>query len=97
MTRRNDWTQAYAIVRRDRWPGMMMDPDDTSPPQPCGGEFSFTVKEVVLSLDAARREVERLDSLADVNTRYFWTGTRLFHDGGSFGEPSPNQRGGDRP
>jgi len=65
MTRRITWTQAYAIVRRDRMPGHTLDPDDSSPPAICGGEFIFTVKEVVLDEVVAMREVERLNALAD--------------------------------
>jgi hypothetical protein len=85
MTRRTSWTQAYAIVRRDHLPGHTHDPDDSSPPSICGGEYSFAVKEVVLSEDVAIQEVERLNALADrKETRYFWSGTRLFSDGGSF-------------
>ena len=86
MTRRTSWIQAYAIVRRDHFPGHMHDPDASSPPAICGGEYSFTVKEVVLNADVAIREVERLNALArSEETRYFWSGTRLFSDGGSFG------------
>lgn len=83
MTRRTAWTVAYAIVRRDHTPGPIHDPDSSSPPAVCGGEYIFTVKEVVLDLDAAIREVERLNALAeDKGTRYFWAGTRLLAEGG---------------
>ncbi|MEZ4240512.1 MAG: hypothetical protein R3F59_31030 [Myxococcota bacterium] len=44
------------------------------------------MKEVVLTVDEAIREVERLNALAEgKDCRYLWTGTRLFPDGGSFG------------
>jgi hypothetical protein len=87
MTRRTSWTQAYAIVRRDHFPGHTYDPDDSSPPAICGGDYSFTVKEIVLDEQMAIREVERLNALANgKETRYFWSATRLFSDGGSFGE-----------
>lgn len=62
----------------------MFDPDASSPPTICGGEFSYSVKEVVLALEVALREVARLN--AD-DTRYVWAYTHLFLDGGSFGEP----------
>ena len=89
MVRRTSWIQAYAIVRRDHLPGHTHDPDDASPPDICGGEYSFTVKKVVLNADVAIREVERLNALANgKKTRYFWSGTRLFSDGGSFGGES---------
>lgn len=53
----------------------------------CGGEYEFSVKEIVLDADVAQREVERLNALkANTDTRYFWSSTHLFLDGGSFGE-----------
>lgn len=78
MTRRASWTRAYAVVRRDHFPGHTYDPDSSSPPAICGGEYSFTVKEIVLTEEVAIQEVERLNSLANSKeTRYFWSGTRL--------------------
>ena len=85
MTRRKNWIEAFAVVRRDHFPGHEYDPDQSSPPLICGGEFSYTVKEVIVDLDAAIREVERLNNLAGPDTRYFCERTRLFTDGGSFG------------
>ena len=95
MTRRTSWIPAYAIVRRDHFPGHADDPDDSSPPSICGGEYGYTVKEVVLDEAVAIDEVERLNALADGKaTRYFWERTRLFADGGSFGgEPQNHRRG----
>src|SRR5262245_52449701 len=76
-TSRTAWTRAYAIVRRDHSPGHVYDPDTSRPPAICGGEYHFTVKEIVLSEDVAIREVERLNALADgKTTRYFWSSTR---------------------
>lgn len=91
MTRHGKSVEAYAIVRRDHFPGHELDPDSSSPPQPCGGEYSYTVKEVVTNLRVAEREVERLNTLArgKPNIRYFWEHTHLFLDGGSFGEEGP--------
>lgn len=87
MARRGSWTQAYAIVRRDHFPGHEFNPDDSSPPSTSGGEYAYTVKEVVLDEDVAIREVERLNALrGNAEVRYFWQGTRLFSEGGSFGE-----------
>ena len=95
MTRRTSWTQAYAIVRRDHFPSDAYDPDESSPPSMCGGEYSYTVKEVVLDEAMAINEVERLNALAQGKaTRYFCQGTRVFTDGGSFGgEPESHGRG----
>ena len=87
MKRRNAWIEAYAVVRRDRFRGHEHDPDQSSPPLICGGEFSYTVKEVVLTREIAEREVERLNRLSGDETRYFSQYTHLFLDGGSFGEP----------
>ena len=89
MTRRTKWVRAYAIVRRDHFPGDEHDPDSNSPPLICGGEYSYAVKEVVLGAEVADREVERLNSQqGSSTTRYFVEGTHLFTDGGSFGEES---------
>ena len=95
VTRRGKSVDAYAIVRRDRLPGLELDPDTGSPPSICGGEFSFSVKEVVMELEVALREVERLNSLAadKPNIRYFWQYTHLFLDGGSFGEDGDDPSG----
>jgi len=93
VTRRGKSVAAYAIVRRDRFPGLELDPDSSSPPQACGGEYSYTVKEVVMNLQVAEREMARLNALADgtANVRYFWQPTHLFLDGGSFGEEGSEQ------
>ena len=53
----------------------------------CGGEYSYAVKEVIMDAEVAEREVERLNSQeGTLTTRYFVERTRLFPDGGSFGE-----------
>jgi hypothetical protein len=45
-----------------------------------------TIKEVVLDLAEAKREVDRLNRLNESKgCRYFWQGTCFFDDGGSFG------------
>lgn len=50
------------------------------------GPIDVTVKEVVLSVDEAKREVERLNRLNESKgCRYYWQSTRVFLDGGSFG------------
>jgi len=85
-TRRTAWTQAYVVVRVDQVPGVKgMDEEAAGPAIEIDG-YSITVKEVVLSLDEATREVERLSVLnAGKDCSYHWQGTRLFTDGGSFG------------
>ena len=93
MSRRKAWVEAYAVVRRDRFRGHEYDPDESSPPMVCGGEFSYTVKEVVLTREVAEREVERLNRQSRDDTRYFWQYTRLFRDGASFGEPKEHDDG----
>ncbi len=60
MTRRTTWIEAYAIVRRDHFPGHEHDPDSSSPPTVSGGEYSYAVKEVILDAGVAEREVARL-------------------------------------
>lgn len=87
MSRRDARTAAFAIVRRDRLEGHEYDPDAVSPPAIAGGEYSYTVVQVVLTEDVALREVERLNRIADdAESRYFWQSTHLFLDGGSRSE-----------
>lgn len=88
-SRRTAHTSAFAVVRVDHHPGL--GPlEDADPPVPHGGEHVFTVKEVVMSAEEAIREVARLNALCSdrTSTRYFWSGTHLFRDGGSFGSAS---------
>jgi len=84
VSRKESWIQAYAVVRRDHV-GHDVDPDASSPPAIAGGEYAYTIKEVVLSLEVAEAEVERLRRGAGPGVRYFWQGTHLFLDGGSHG------------
>jgi hypothetical protein len=56
----------FAIVRLDEFVG---------PETPL--ERRITVKKVVRGLDAAEREVERLNKLQKEGVRYFWQHTRL--------------------
>ena len=85
-TRRTDARDAYAIVRLD-WSARPSDfAYDGSSPDVSPGPVGVTVKEVVLDLGEAEREVERLNRLnASKGCRYFWQHTRLFADGGSVG------------
>ena len=86
MTAKTKHETVFAVVRRDHYPGREQDPDSWSPPQICGGEYSYTVKEIVLSAEEAQREVGRLNLLnKDKGCRYFWEGTHYFRDGGSHG------------
>jgi hypothetical protein len=86
MIAKTKWKTVYAVVRRDWHPGHEFTPDDSSPPQNCGGEYSYTVKEIVLTADLAQREADRLNELnKDKNCRYFWEGTHYFPDGDSHG------------
>lgn len=59
--------QVYAIVRFD----------NTQTP-----EISFSVKEIVSSIEIAQREVERLNAPnGHLGCRYWWQATRLYPDG----------------
>lgn len=79
--------EAFAIVRLDRLDHRPVDfEQEGSGPDIGSGPVDVTVKEVVLGLAAAKREVERLNGLNESKgCRYFWQSTRLFDDGGSFG------------
>ena len=50
------------------------------------GKYRVTVKEVVMSIEEAEKEVERLNRVnANKRCRYFFDGTHLFDEGGSHG------------
>ena len=86
MRRRTEHVTVFAVVRVD--PGYDQRDLATSESGPgiMFGEFDVTVKEVVATAEEAVREVARLNELnSDKGCRYFWTGTRYFSDGGSFG------------
>jgi hypothetical protein len=81
---------AYAVVRLD-W---LHDPtrgfQEDSGPNVAAGPVDITIKEIVLSEDEARNEVEQLNVLnAAKSCRYYWQQTRLFARGGSFGREVP--------
>jgi hypothetical protein len=85
---RTEALDAFAIVRvepfHDHRPADFLEPG--SGPEIGVGQFSVTVKEVVLDRAEAEREVERLNRLNETKgCRYFFQMTRLFADGGSFG------------
>ncbi len=93
MTAKTKWKNVYAVVRRDRYPGHEFDPDESSPPEICGGEYSYTVKEVVLTVELAQQEVDRLNQVnRNKNCRYFWEGTHFFPDGSSHGSEVDRKR-----
>lgn len=85
MTRKTAWTRSYAVVRVEHGMGSS-DPSDSGPDIAAGGA-DITVKEVVLTLEEAKREVARLNAIIrkSDNTKYYWQGTHLFLDGGSHG------------
>jgi hypothetical protein len=91
-TRRIAARDAYAIVRLD-WSERAQDfAHEGSGPVISLGPVDVTIKEVVLELGEAEREVERLNRLNESKgCRYFWQGTRLFADSGSFGSGSLHQ------
>ena len=62
-------THVYAIIRQDNFLSCL------------DGEYRFTIKEIVLSQEAADQEVERLNSLVkDKNIKYGWQLTRMKSD-----------------
>jgi hypothetical protein len=86
MTTRGTSERAFAIVRLD-WcqkpiPGFL----EGDGPNIGAGPVEISVKEIVMSEDEARAEVERLNALnAPTGCHYYWQQTRLFSTGGSFG------------
>ncbi len=87
MSRRGEWREAFAVVRADRVAddGSAESPD-SSGPEINLGEYSITIKEVVLRVEVAEAEVERLNSLnRGKGCRYYWQRTHYFPNGGSFG------------
>jgi len=85
--RRSAAREAYAIVRLDRLNHRPADFEEEGAGPNIGvGAVGVTIKEVVLDLAEAKSEVDRLNRLNESKgCRYFWQGTRLFDDGGSFG------------
>jgi len=80
--------QVYAVIRVD------------GPVEGPHHKINITVKEIVRSIEIASSEVARLNVLnADKGCWYFWTTTRLFADGESFGthfdDHSPRAPSGD--
>jgi hypothetical protein len=85
MTRRNDHTTVYAVVRIDFYHHDSGGPSEFGPSIRFD-KYDITVKEILTSADEAIREVERLNTLnKGKGCWYFWTGSRYFSDGGSFG------------
>ena len=86
MTRKDKHQTAYAVVRIDYdYPPQNHFLQDLGP-SISFDQYDVTVKEVVTSDEEAEREVKRLNQLnANKYCWYFWTGTRYFKDGGSFG------------
>ena len=86
MTTRGTAERAYAIVRLDWVKTPLNEFPSGTGLHIAAGPVEVTVKEIVLSHDEARLEVERLNRLnAAKGCRYFWQETRLFSNGGSFG------------
>ena len=86
MSRRTEHRSVFAVVRVSQgYPHQDLAGSEVGPGI-LFNEFDVTVKEIVTTAEEAEREVARLNHLnATQDCRYFWTGTRYFPDGGSFG------------
>ncbi len=96
MTLRDDHITVFVVLRVDRGFSVA---SDSAPVQREPGarfdQFEVTPKEVVATADEAIREVARLNQQAaerGVSSRYYWSGSRWFPDGGSFGDRGPEVR-----
>ena len=86
MTTRGTSDTAFAVVRLDWLHEQARGFREGDGPIIGAGPVDITIKEIVLSEDEARAEVERLNALnAPKGCRYYWQQTRLFSTGGSFG------------
>ena len=78
----------FVVIRVDHHPGLGTPAEREEPDGP-GIRFSdyrVTVKEVVTTVEEAKREAERLNALnGSQRVRYFWTGGHYFPGGGSHG------------
>jgi hypothetical protein len=86
MTTQGTSDGAFAIVRLDWFQKPILGFLEGDGPDIGAGPVEITIKEIVMSEDEARAEVERLNALnAPKGCRYYWQQTRLFSRGGSFG------------
>jgi len=86
MTTRGTSAPAFAVVRLDWFHEPARGFREGNGPNIGAGPVDITIKEIVLTEDEARAEVERLNALnAPKGCRYYWQQTRLFSRGGSFG------------
>jgi hypothetical protein len=90
MSENPRYLQGYAVIRVDDGPlddiGSVREStiDDAEGPAP--GPARISVKEVVMTVEEARREVVRLNALnAGKACTYYWQTTHIFLDGGSHG------------
>jgi hypothetical protein len=90
MSEKPRYLQGYAVIRIDDGPlddmGRVRESiiDGTEVPAP--GPARVSIKEVVMTVEEARREVVRLNALkAGKGCTYYWQTTHIFFDGGSHG------------
>jgi hypothetical protein len=89
MGKESRYIQGYAVVRVDH--NLPLDPPlqlslAGEDPITTSGPSNMTVKQVVMSAEEARQEVDRLNKLnADKNCAYYWQSTHIFLEGGSHG------------
>jgi hypothetical protein len=82
--------QAFAVLRIDKGSsftdsGLTFERDGKS--IPAAGPGGVTVKEVLMTAEAAQNEVVRLNALnGDKDCVYYWQSTHLFINGGSHGD-----------
>jgi hypothetical protein len=83
------YVQGYAVIGVDNArplnpPSQFRLSDGTAITDP--GPSNVTVKEIVMSADEARREVDRLNALnSEKGCAYYWQSTHIFLNGGSHG------------
>jgi hypothetical protein len=86
MTTRGISEHAFAIVRLDWYQKPISGFLEGEGPDIGAGPVEITIKEIVMSEEEARAEVNRLNDLnVPKGCRYYWQQTRLFSKGGSFG------------
>jgi hypothetical protein len=87
------YLQGYAVIRIDDGPlddmGRVRESTIDGAEGPAPGPARVSIKEVVMTVEEARRAVVRLNSLnAGKDCTYYWQTTHIFLDGGSHGSVS---------
>jgi len=93
MSEKPRYLQGYAVIRIDDGPlddiGRVRESMIDGAEVPAPGPARVSVKEVVMTVEEARREVVRLNALnAGKASTYYWQTTHIFLDGSSHGSVS---------